>query len=131
MAHGALVVRYATKSQNKHPEDVTSSAGYVSTTNSRERMECKQMITATFKLTRTADDGAEMFRKYYLVADFADVRGQGKASIIPLSVGAPMPDDEHLTVKGGENEALIAATDLIKGLPGNAGFAAKIDFDPS
>ena len=55
----------------------------------------------------------------------------GKASIIPLSVGAPMPDDEHLTVKGGENEALIAATDLIKGLPGNAGFAAKIDFDPS
>ncbi len=89
------------------------------------------MITATFKLTRTADDGAEMFRKYYLVADFADVRGQGKASIIPLSVGAPMPDDEHLTAKGGENEALIAATDLIKGLPGNAGFVAKIDFDPS
>ena len=44
----------------------------------------------------------------------------GKASIIPLSVGAPMPDDEHLTVKGGENEALIAATDLIKGLPGKA-----------
>ena len=42
-----------------------------------------------------------------------------------------MPDDEHLTVKGGENEAFIAATDLIKGLPGNAGFAAKIDFDPS
>ena len=108
-----------------------SSAMGCSTINSRERMGCKQMITATFKLTRTADDGAEMFRKYYLIADFADVRGQGKASIIPLSVGAPMPDDEHLTVKGGENEALLAATDLIKGLPGNAGFVAKIDFDPS
>ena len=125
------MVRYATKGQNKHPEDVTRSAEYVGAINLRERMENKQMITATFRLTRTADDGAEMFRKYYLVADFADVRGQGKASIIPLSVGAPMPDDEHLTVKGGENEALIAATDLIKGLPGNAGFAAKIDFDPS
>jgi hypothetical protein len=89
------------------------------------------MITATIKLTRTADDGAEIFRKYYLIADFADVRGQGQASSISLSVGAPMPDDEHLTVKGGENEALIPDTDLIKGLPGNAGFAAKIDFDPS
>jgi len=131
MAHGALVVHYATKGQKKHPEEVTSSAEYVISINFRERMGCNQMITATFKLIRTADDGAEMFRKYYLVADFADVRGQGKASIIPLSVGAPMPDDEHLTVKGGENEALIAATDLIKGLPGNAGFAAKIDFDPS
>lgn len=89
------------------------------------------MINATLKLTRTADDGAEMFRKYYLVADFADVRGQGKASIIPLSVGAPMPDSDHLTVKGGENEALMAAADVIKGLPGNAGFDVKIDFDPS
>lgn len=97
----------------------------------RERMGFNRMITATFKLTRTADDGAELFRKYYLVADFSDVRGQGKASIIPLSIGAPMPDAEHVTVKGGESEALIAATDLIKGLPGNAGFDAKIDFDPS
>ena len=96
-----------------------------------ERMGFNRRITATFKLTRTADDGAELFRKYYLVADFSDVRGQGKASIISLSIGAPMPDDEHLTVKGGESEALIAATDLIKGLPGNAGFDAKIDFDPS
>jgi hypothetical protein len=89
------------------------------------------MINATLKLTRTADDGAEMFRKYFLVADFADVRGQGKASIIPLSVGAPMPDAGHLTVKGGENEAMMAAADRINGLTGNAGFSAKIDFDPS
>jgi hypothetical protein len=89
------------------------------------------MINATLKLTRTADDGAEMFRKYFLVADYAEVRGQGKASVIPLSVGAPMPDAEHLTVKGGENEALMAAADLIKGLTGNVGFSVKIDFDPS
>ena len=88
------------------------------------------MIKATLTLTRTANDGAEMFRKYYLVADFADVRGQGKASIIPLSVGAPTPDTEHLTVRGGENEALMAAVDVIKSLSGNEGFAAEIDFDP-
>lgn len=89
------------------------------------------MINATLKLTRMADDGAKMFRKYYLVADFADVRGRGKASIIPLSVGAPMPENEHVIVKGGEKEALMAAADVIKGLPGNAGFDVKIDFDPS
>jgi hypothetical protein len=89
------------------------------------------MINATLKLTRVANDGAEMFRKYFLVSDFADVRGQAKASVIPLSVGAPMPTSEHLTVKGGENEAMMAMADLIKGLPGNEGFAAKIDFDPS
>ncbi len=89
-----------------------------------------KMINATLRLTRIADDGAEMFRKYYLVADFSDVRGQGKASIIPLSAGAPMPDGEHLIVKGGENEAMMAAADLIKGLPGNTGFLAAIDFDP-
>ncbi len=89
------------------------------------------MINATLKLTRVADDGAEMFRKYYLIADFSDVRGQAKASIVPLSVGAPMPASEHLTVKGGENEAMMAIADLIKALPGNEGFAVKIDFDPS
>jgi hypothetical protein len=27
------------------------------------------MINATLKLTRTADDGASMMRKYFLVAD--------------------------------------------------------------
>ncbi len=66
--------------------------GRVNRTDSRDRTGSDQMINAMLKLTRTADDGAEMFRKYYLVADFADV---------------------------------------IKGLPGNSGFAAKIDFDPS
>ena len=42
-----------------------------------------------------------------------------------------MPDSDHLTVKGGENEVLMAAADVIKGLPGNAGFDVKIDFEPS
>lgn len=87
------------------------------------------MINATLRLTRTADDGAEMFRKYFLIADFGDVRQQGKASIVPLSVGAPMPADDHLTVLGGEKEAMRAAVDVVRSLAGNEGFAATIDFD--
>lgn len=58
------------------------------------------MTNATLKPTRTAGGGAEMFRKYCLVAGSADVRGQGTASIVPISVGAPMPDGEHRIVKG-------------------------------
>jgi hypothetical protein len=57
------------------------------------------MINATLKLTRTADDGAEMFRKYFLVADFADV---GQARPASSRRSGPMPDAGHLTVKGGE-----------------------------
>jgi hypothetical protein len=59
------------------------------------------------------------------------VRGQGKASIIPLSVAARMPDTKHLTLKVGENETLMAAADVIIGLSDNTGFTAKVGFDPS
>jgi hypothetical protein len=89
------------------------------------------MINATLKLTRTADDGAERYRKYFLVADFAQQRGHGKASIIPMSVGAPMPESDQLTVRGGETEAMMAAIKAIKELPGNEGFVGEIDFEPS
>ena len=89
------------------------------------------MINATLRLTRTADDGAEMFRKYFLIADFANVRGQGNSSIVPMSLGAPMPKSDQLTVRGGENEALLAAVNVVKNLAGNEGFSATIDFAPS
>ena len=89
------------------------------------------MINATLKLTRTADDGCEMYRKYFLIADFGSVRGQGKASIVPLSAGAPMPESAQITLRGGENEAILAAVDAIQGLPGNEGFTSLIDFEPS
>ena len=89
------------------------------------------MINATLKLTRTADDGAERYRKYFLVADFAQQRGHGKASIIPMSAGAPMPESDQITVRGGETEAMMAAVSSIKALADNAGFDAEIDFDPS
>jgi len=89
------------------------------------------MITATLKLTRNLDDGASGYRKYYLVADFAATRGQGQASIIALSVGAPMPAADQITVRGGENEAILAAIDVIRGLPGNEAYAAEINLEPS
>ena len=89
------------------------------------------MITATLKLTKTLDDGATGYRKYYLIADFGATSGSGKASIVPLSGGAPMPESDQMSVRGGENEALMAAADLIRQLPGNAGFTAEVNLDPS
>jgi hypothetical protein len=89
------------------------------------------MLTATLRLTGTLDDGAEVYRSYYLVADFAD-GGGGRASIIPMSAGAPMPDDDHLGVRyGGEEAALKAAAELVKGLPGNGGLAVTATINPA
>ena len=88
------------------------------------------MLTASLRLTGILDDGAEVYRSYYLVADFG-ASGSGKSSIIPMSLGAPMPDDEHLTVKyGGEEAALKAAAEAIKALPGNAGLDVKVVVNP-
>ncbi|MHB1145014.1 MAG: hypothetical protein ACYCZS_08970 [Thiobacillus sp.] len=88
------------------------------------------MITAAIRLTGTLNDGAEVYRSYYLVADFGS-SGSGKSSIIPMSLGAPMPDDEHLTVKyGGEEAALKAAAEAIKALPGNQGLEVRVVINP-
>ncbi|HQS99305.1 MAG: hypothetical protein B7Y26_00130 [Hydrogenophilales bacterium 16-64-46] len=88
------------------------------------------MITASLRLTGTLDDGAEVYRSYYLVADFGS-HGSGKASIIPMSIGAPMPDDDHLEVKyGGEEQALKVAAEVIKALPGNQGLEVKAVINP-
>ena len=88
------------------------------------------MITASIRLTGTLDDGAEVYRSYYLVADFGQ-QGGGKSSIIPLSMGAPMPDDDHLAVKhGGEEAALKAAAEAIKALPGNQGLEVRVVINP-
>ncbi|MEI7841779.1 MAG: hypothetical protein WCI39_02005 [Gallionellaceae bacterium] len=89
------------------------------------------MLNATLVLSRHADDGAEMYRKYFVVADFGLKRGEGNASIIPMSAGCPMPEQDRFTVLGGEKEALLSAVDKIKALPGNEGFAAILHFDPS
>lgn len=88
------------------------------------------MITASIRLTGTLDDGAEVYRSYYLVADFG-ASGGGKSSIIPLSLGAPMPDEDRLVVKyGGEEAALKAAAEAIKALPGNQGLAVRVVINP-
>ncbi|MFZ3173318.1 MAG: hypothetical protein WA146_00345 [Thiobacillus sp.] len=88
------------------------------------------MMTASIRLTGTLDNGAEVHRSYYLVADFGQ-DGGGKSSIIPLSMGAPMPDDDHLAVEsGGEAAALKAAAEAIKALPGNQGLEARVVINP-
>ena len=88
------------------------------------------MMTASIRLTGTLNDGTEVYRSYYLVADFGQ-HGSGKASIIPMSMGAPMPDDDHLTVEtGGEEAALKAAAEAIKALPGNQGLEVRAVINP-
>ncbi|MFP5418869.1 MAG: hypothetical protein ACLGHA_06900, partial [Gammaproteobacteria bacterium] len=65
-----------------------------------------------------------------VVADFG-ASGSGKSSVIPLSLGAPMPEDDHLVVKyGGEEAALKAAAEAIKALPGNRGLEVRVVINP-
>jgi len=46
-------------------------------------------------------------------------------------LGAPMPDDDHLAVKaGGEEAALKAAAEAIKALPGNQGLEVRVVINP-
>jgi len=88
------------------------------------------MLTASLRLSGTLSDGAGVVRSYYLVADFGDLEG-GTPSIVPLSLGAPVPDDDHLTVKaGGEKGALKVAVAAIKALPGNQGLEARVVINP-
>ena len=86
------------------------------------------MLTASLRLTGTLSDGVEVTRSYYLTADF-DM--EGIASAIPLSLGAPMPDDAQMAVRyGSEEAALKAATEAIKALPGNRGLAVRVTINP-
>jgi hypothetical protein len=88
------------------------------------------MLTASLRLSGTRNDGAEVVRSYYLVADFGG-QGGGKTSVVPLSLGAPLPDDDRLTVESGSEEAALqAAVEAIQALPGNQGLAAKVVINP-
>lgn len=89
------------------------------------------MITASIRFTGTASDGAELYRSYYLVADFDGNGGQGKSSIIPMSAHAVMPDTDHFTVlRGGEEAALDHAVKLLANLPVNQGLSHSIIYNP-
>lgn len=88
------------------------------------------MLTASLRLIGILDKGVEVARSYYLMADF-DVSGSGTVSVIPMSLGAPMPDDDQLAVKyASEEDALKAAAEAIKSLPGNQGRAVQAVFNP-
>jgi len=88
------------------------------------------MLTASLRLTGVLDKGAEVARSYYLMADFG-ASDSGTVSIIPMSLGAPMPDDDRLAVKcDGEEDALKAAVEAIKSLPGNQGLEARAVINP-
>ena len=88
------------------------------------------MLTASLRLTGILDKGTEVARSYYLMADFG-ASGSGTVSIIPMSLGAPMPDDDHLAVEyESEEDALKAAAEAIKSLPGNQGLAVRAVINP-
>jgi hypothetical protein len=87
------------------------------------------VLTASLRLSGTLADGAEVCRGYYLVADFGAHAG-GTSTVIPLTLGASIPDAARLTVKsGGEAAALKIAVEAIEALPGNRGLAVRLVFN--
>lgn len=90
------------------------------------------METLTLKLRGKTDDGCERYRSYYLVTDGGRNVGLGRASVIPMSKGAPMPPQDFVEVRqGGEEEAAMRMIDTLLALPGNEGLAAELNDTPS
>ena len=90
------------------------------------------METLTLKLRGKHTDGSEIYRSYYLITDGGRNVGRGRASVIPMSRGAPMPQIDHIEVKtGGEEEAVVRMLDTLLALPGNEGLAAELNDTPS
>jgi hypothetical protein len=90
------------------------------------------METLTLKFRGRQEDGSEVYRSYFLVTDGGRLAGQGRASVIPMSVGAPMPDPEFVEVRqGGEEEAVSLLIDRLLALPGNLGLVAELNDRPS
>lgn len=90
------------------------------------------MEMMTLKLRGQDADGAERYRSYYLVTDGGRMAGRGRASVIPMSAGAPMPERDHVEVdEGGEEHALMKLVHTLLALPGNAGLVAELNDRPS
>jgi len=90
------------------------------------------MQMMTLKLRGTAGDKANAYRSYYLVTDGGHMTGHGRASAIPMSTGAPMPDEDFVEVnQGGEERALKNLVDALLVLPGNQGLIAELKDNPS
>ena len=83
----------------------------------------------TMKLTLTGKDGsgAEIYRSYFLVTDGGTMAGRGRASVIPMTSLAPLPEADHVEVRdGGEERAIKVLVDAVLALPGNQGLVAAL-----
>lgn len=90
------------------------------------------MENLTLKLRGKDADGNDLYRSYFIVTDGGRLAGTGRASVIPMSKGAPMPQSDHVEVdRGGEEEAAAQLIKLLLALPGNAGLVAEVDDNPS
>lgn len=90
------------------------------------------METMTLKLRGTSPDNADTYRSYYLVTDGGHMAGRGRASAIPMSGGAPMPEQDFVEVsRGGEEKALADLVNTLLALPGNQGLVAELNTRPS
>jgi len=90
------------------------------------------METMTLKLRGMSPDNAQTYRSYYLVTDGGHMAGRGRASAIPMSAGAPMPEEDYVEVsQGGEERALKELVDTLLTLPGNQGLVAELNDRPS
>ncbi len=89
------------------------------------------METLTLKLRGTDEAGNERYRSYYLITDGGRNVGRGRASVVPMSRGAPMPESDHVEVKaGGEEEAVVRMIEILLALPGNHGLSAELNDAP-
>lgn len=90
------------------------------------------MENITLKLRGKDADGNEIYRSYFLVTDGGRLAGTGRASVIPMSRDAPMPESDHVEVdRGGEEEAAARLIKTLLALPGNAGLVAELDDNPT
>jgi len=90
------------------------------------------MEMMTLKLRGTSPDNAQTYRSYYLVTDGGHMAGRGRASAIPMSAGAPMPEEDFVEVsRGGEEKALVDLVNTLLALPGNQGLVAELNDRPS
>ncbi|MCU0842690.1 MAG: hypothetical protein MUC79_13365 [Thiobacillaceae bacterium] len=90
------------------------------------------METMTLKLRGMSPENAQIYRSYYLVTDGGHMAGRGRASAIPMTGGAPMPEQDFVEVRrGGEEQALKQLVDTLLALPGNQGLVAELNDRPS
>jgi len=89
------------------------------------------MEMMTLKMTGMTADGMQRYRSYYLVTDGGHMAGLGRASAIPMSAGAPMPENDFVQVnQGGEERALKTLVDVLCALPGNEDLNINLNLNP-